>query len=97
MRCLDPVIGRVAISKAGRDKGRLLMVVKILDEDFVLAADGDLRKLEKPKKKRIKHLRYTDFVVESIAVKIENGEKVLNSEIRDAIREIEIMLKTRKE
>jgi len=97
MHCSDPVIGRVAFSKAGRDKGRLLMVVKILDEDFVMAADGELRKLEKPKKKRIKHLQYTDFVVENIAVKIENGEKVLNSEIRDAIREIEEMLKTRKE
>jgi len=97
MRCVNPVIGRVAFSKAGRDKGRLLVVIKILDEDFVMAADGELRTLEKPKKKRIKHLQYTDFVVENIAVKIENGEKVLNSELREAIREIEEMLKTRKE
>lgn len=97
MRCVNPVIGRAAFSKAGRDKGRLLIVVKILDEDFVMAADGDLRIIEKPKKKRIKHLQYTGFVVEDIAVKIENGEKVLNSELRDAIREIKEMLKTRKE
>src|SRR5690554_5420685 len=97
MRCLNPVIGRAAFSKAGRDKGRLLIVIKILDEDFVMAADGELRTLEKPKKKRIKHLQYTDFIVENIAVKIEKGEKVLNSDIREAISEIEEMLKTRKE
>ena len=94
---LNPVIGRAAYSKAGRDKGRLLIVIAIRDEDFVLVADGDLRPLEKPKKKRIKHLRYTNFVAEDIAVKIENGVKVLNSDLRDAIKDIEEMLKTSKE
>lgn len=97
MVCLNPVIGRAAYSKAGRDKGRLLIVIAIRDEDFVLVADGDLRPLEKPKKKRIKHLRYTNFVAEDIAVKIENGVKVLNSDLRDAIKDIEEMLKTSKE
>lgn len=97
MVCLNPVIGRAAYSKAGRDKGRLLIVLAIQDEDFVLVADGHLRLLEKPKKKRIKHLQYTDFVAEDIAVKIESGVKVLNSDLRDAIKDIEEMLKTRKE
>jgi ribosomal protein L14E/L6E/L27E len=94
---LNPVIGRAAYSKAGRDKGRLLIVIAIRDEDFVLVADGDLRPLEKPKKKRIKHLHYTGFVAEDIAVKIGSGSKVLNSDLRDAIKDIEEMLKTRKE
>jgi len=47
----NPVIGRVAYSKAGRDKGKLFIVIGIVDEDFVLVCDGDLRPVEKPKRK----------------------------------------------
>lgn len=97
MGCLNPVIGRAVYSKAGRDKGRLLIVIKILDEDFVMVADGHLRTIEKPKKKRIKHLKYTDFFADNIAEKIENGTKLLNSDIRNAIKDLEKMLKTRKD
>ncbi len=48
--------GRLARSKAGRDAGRLCVVVEVLDEDFVLTCDGRLRTLDRPKKKRKKHL-----------------------------------------
>lgn len=48
--------GRLARSKAGRDKGRLCVVTEVLDENFVLTQDGRLRTLDRPKKKRKKHL-----------------------------------------
>ena len=53
--CLER--GRLARSKAGRDAGRLCVVVEVLDEDFVLTCDGRLRTLDRPKKKRKKHLQ----------------------------------------
>ena len=49
--------GRLARSKAGRDKGRLCVVVQVVDEDFVLTCDGRLRTFDRPKKKRKKHLQ----------------------------------------
>ena len=49
--------GIAAISLKGRDKGRTFVVLCELDADFVLAADGSLRTLARPKKKRRKHLR----------------------------------------
>ena len=47
----DNCIGLLAYSKCGRDKKRLFCVIGVLDEDFVLIADGRLRRMEKPKKK----------------------------------------------
>ncbi|MDO4753919.1 MAG: hypothetical protein Q4A41_02830 [Bacillota bacterium] len=49
--------GSVVISLSGRDKGRKMVVVEIIDEDYVLVADGDLRKIEKPKRKKRKHIK----------------------------------------
>ena len=48
--------GNVVFSKKGRDKGRVFVVLLSLDADFVMIADGDTRKLDRPKKKRLKHL-----------------------------------------
>lgn len=45
-------IGQAVVSKAGRDRGRLFLVVEILDDVYVNVADGDLRPIERPKKKK---------------------------------------------
>jgi len=84
----NPVIGRVAYSKAGRDKGRLFIVIGVIDEDFVLISDGDLRPVEKPKKKRIKHLKYTKLVAENIAEILKSGRMPQNAEIRKTLNEL---------
>ena len=89
---LNPVIGRVAFSKAGRDKGKIFIIVGILNEDFVLIADGGLRPVERPKKKRLKHLRYTDRTASAIVEKMNSGIKVVNADLREAIREIQELL-----
>jgi len=51
--------GNVVFSKKGRDKGYPFVVLCVVDADFVLICDGDVRKLANPKKKRLKHLRAT--------------------------------------
>ena len=48
--------GQVVLSTCGRDMGKLQMVLEILDDSYVLVVDGK-RKIEKPKKKKIKHLQ----------------------------------------
>ena len=59
--------GRLARSRAGRDKGRLCVVTEVLDEDFVLTRDGRLRTLDRPKKKRKKHLQPLFALNEDVA------------------------------
>ncbi len=78
-------LGQVVKSKAGRDKGRDFIVVRIVDEAYVELADGDLRKVEKPKKKKIKHMEPTGIVLEDIGNKLKTGVRVSNSEIRKAL------------
>ena len=52
--------GAIVRSKAGRDKFRYFVVIEVVDENFCLIADGDLRKIESPKKKKISHLAFTN-------------------------------------
>ena len=69
------------VSKAGRDQGQLFYVIDA-DEQYVYLADGKSRKLEKPKRKKRKHVQQVPRTESRIAEKIRNGEKVLNSELR---------------
>jgi len=89
MKQLPIEIGSVVISKAGRDQGRLFLVVGEVDADFVMIANGDLRKLDRLKKKRRKHLKPTGAVVRALRDRISNGEKVEDHELRAWLREEE--------
>ena len=71
----------IVISLAGRDKDQMFYVVDT-EENFVLLADGKGRKLENPKRKKLKHVRRVSRTETRVAVKIQNGDKVLNSELR---------------
>lgn len=54
-------VGSAVLSKAGRDKGRYFAVLS-LDNEYAYLADGDLRKLATPKRKKQKHLAVTNTV-----------------------------------
>lgn len=49
--------GAVVVSIAGHDKGGIFAVIGFSNGEYALIADGKVRKLEKPKKKKLKHLR----------------------------------------
>ena len=68
-------------SMAGRDKGKFFYVIDT-EDNYVLIADGKTRKLENPKRKKLKHVRRVTRTETRVAAKILNGDKVLNSELR---------------
>lgn len=78
-------VGQVVFSKSGRDKGMAFIVISVSD-DYVYIADGDLRKLEKPKLKKIRHVQKTNTVDEFIKSKIENKQYLLDSDIKKALK-----------
>ena len=52
--------GDIVISRAGHDAGKPFIVVAEVGAEFVLIADGELRRVENPKLKRKRHLRVAD-------------------------------------
>ena len=76
------VPGQIVRSVAGHDKGGIFFVIKNIDDDYVLVADGDLRRIEKPKKKNIRHLQPFNKVNKVIAEKISAGVPIENFQLR---------------
>lgn len=56
------MIGQIVCSRAGRDKGYFMVVVKEND-GAVFVCDGKERPLERPKLKNPKHLCFTNTVL----------------------------------
>lgn len=75
-------VGQIVYSKRGRDKGKLFVVVDVCGE-YCFIADGDLRKLENPKKKKLKHIQLTNNISE--LVKKTNLNNLKNSDIRSEL------------
>lgn len=81
----SPELGRVCESRAGRDKGMYFMIVGIESDNTVFIADGGYRKLEKPKRKKVKHLALKPQKAKTIGQKLEEGKKVFDAEIKSAL------------
>lgn len=84
MKVQNPVVGGVAQSVAGRDKGRLYLIVDIEGEKLLLA-DGKYREAANPKTKNKKHVRLLPVFHAEIAERLGLG-KDENSEIRAALK-----------
>ncbi len=82
-------LGSIVISKAGRDQGRLFLVVAEVDDDFVMVANGALRKMDRQKKKRRKHLKPTGAVVQAVRERLAEGRPIEDHELRAWLSEEE--------
>ena len=80
-RLSDIQIADVVISTAGRDKGKLFYVIGT-DPVYLTLANGKDRTLEKPKRKKRKHIQKVLRSETRVAEKLMRGDKVLNSELR---------------
>lgn len=78
----DIAIGQVVKSRAGRDKGRVFLVLEVIDDQHVLIVDGDLRKLENPKRKKLKHLMVYNTVLPEFKEKLESKIEINNAYVR---------------
>ncbi|MCL1877669.1 MAG: KOW domain-containing RNA-binding protein [Defluviitaleaceae bacterium] len=74
--------GTIVFSKAGRDKG-MEMVVLEAEGEFLLLADGRRRTLEKPKRKKVKHIQPTNT---QILMKPECGRALQDADIRKQLK-----------
>ena len=77
--------GMFARSLAGHDKDKLYLISKI-EAEYVYLVDGKVRTLEKPKKKRKKHIQIDYQIIDFIKAKIEAGVKLQDEEVKRAIK-----------
>lgn len=72
--------GRAVISMSGRDKGHYMAVISV-EPGFAYVVDGNLRKIERPKRKNQKHLSVTGTIFDSSSLE---DDKQLRKAILDA-------------
>ena len=77
----DINISDVVVATAGRDQGKLFYVVGT-DPVYLMLANGKDRTLDKPKRKKRKHVQKVLRAETRVAAKLASGNKVLNSELR---------------
>lgn len=77
--------GDIVYSTAGRDSGSCFVVIAV-EENFVFICDGKIRKTDKPKKKKVRHIKsgcgHSDFISE----KLKNSEIITNRELKRELR-----------
>ena len=78
-------VGRVVLSRAGRDQGHVFVIVDVIDEEYVAIANGCQRKVDNPKKKKIKHLVAKPELLEEIREKIFAKKRIFDSEVRNKL------------
>ncbi len=77
----DITISDVVVSTAGRDQGEWFYVISE-DPVYLFLANGKDRPLDKPKRKKRKHVQKVLRSETRVAAKLINGDKVLNGELR---------------
>lgn len=79
-------VGDFVKSIAGRDKGKIFLIVKV-QENVAYLVNGKERKIQNPKRKNVKHLDRVlvagDF---ALADKIQKGEPVGNKRLSKQIK-----------
>ncbi|HLV09943.1 MAG TPA: hypothetical protein VKY40_07035 [Halanaerobiales bacterium] len=82
-------LGELVESTAGRDSGKHYLVVGIIDEKHVELADGDKKKINKAKKKNMKHIRSTGFIDKELSIWLLNGKRVRNEDLKKCLKDYE--------
>ena len=78
-------IGEFAKSKAGHDKEEYFIIINI-EKEYVYLVDGKSRPLDKPKKKKIKHIQVINLVDDELQQKIDTNLILRDEDIKRAIK-----------
>ena len=81
---MDIARSDIVRATAGRDKGKPFFVLAV-EGEYLLLADGKTRRLERPKRKKRKHVVFQARFDCRTAEKIRDGEKLSNSDLRKTL------------
>lgn len=80
-----PQIGQIVKIVRGRDEGKHAVVIQIINNRYVLIADGDKRKFDLPKKKNLLHIKLLDDVSSEVVNSMLESGRVSNGKLRYAV------------
>lgn len=80
-----PQVGQIVKVIRGRDTNKHAVIIRILDDRYVLIADGDKRKFDQPKKKNLLHLQLYNRISGEVADSIRQSGRVTNGKLRFAL------------
>jgi ribosomal protein L14E/L6E/L27E len=66
----------------------VFIVIRVINERYLSISDGDLRKIDKPKKKNIRHLHFTSERADDLLDSLHKGEIPANHVIKKSIKQI---------
>lgn len=81
-------IGMMARSLAGHDRGKIYLVLSE-DAGYVYLADGKIRTVDRPKKKKKIHIQIDHWILPEIEELKSTGRQIQNSDVIRAIKEYE--------
>ncbi len=82
---MEYTVGQVVYSKSGHDKGRAFMIIDI-EGEYLYLTDGRTRTVDKPKKKKLKHVQVTGYLDADLKDRIESRGQLLNADFVKALK-----------
>ncbi len=81
-----PQIGQFVKVLRGKDEASYAVVIDIIDDKFVMIADGDKRRFDGPKKKNVLHLEFQPAISPEVASSLQETGRVTNAKLRHVIK-----------
>lgn len=78
----NDLIGKVVLSKAGRDKNHLYITIDQLDDNYMILSNGSTKIVQSPKKKSLKHLEFLEDVNDDLKTSIISKDKGTDLQIK---------------
>lgn len=78
-------VGMLAKSLAGHDFGTLYVIIGV-EEEYVYLVDGRIRTMDKPKKKKKKHVQLIKEIQQTVVEKLQAHDTIHNEEIKRIIK-----------
>jgi large subunit ribosomal protein L14e len=82
---IKPQLGQIVRILRGRDLNKYAVIIEIVDQRFILIADGDKRKFDQPKKKNLLHLQLQDAISHEVVNSLLETGRVTNGKLRFAL------------
>jgi len=80
-----PLLGQIVRIKQGREAGQYAVIIEVVDDRYVLLADGEKRKTTCPKKKNLQHIEKMNYVSPEVQNSLLETGRVTNGKLRFAL------------
>ena len=83
----NDLIGKIVLSKCGRDKNHYYVIVDKVDDTYYLLSNGSNKTIQMPKKKSIKHFIVLENVDDEIKASIISQHRGADLKIKKFLKE----------